>query len=150
MEKRTRISANIKFKKYFISWFVILVAYIITSLFNLNQFWDYVTWTLAILVFLLYASLKKLEYTDAAVFFNNQHVDYKSITALKSFEINGITYYLFKTTSNSFLKRFYFTQLEGIGYFSILKIIFSKNNSKELPIAEFLMLLDEKSNISKN
>nr|WP_321225363.1 hypothetical protein [uncultured Psychroserpens sp.] len=147
MEQRTRISANIKLKKYVLSWFVMVVAYIITNFFDLNQFWDFVTWSLAMLIFLLFISLRKLEFSEKAVYFDSKRIEYENIIALKTFEINGRPYYLFKTNAKSLIETYYLTQLEGIGYFSILKILFSKNKNKKLPIADFLMLLDEKANI---
>ncbi|MFD2541636.1 hypothetical protein ACFSSB_04830 [Lacinutrix gracilariae] len=150
MEKRKKISTNIIFRKYFLSWFVLVFAYIITNFFNLSRFWDYGTWIIAILTFLLFVSLKKMEFTKNAVYFDNKKVEYESITHLKTFEVQHRPFYLFKTNSENFLKRYYLTQLGGIGYFSIIKILFSYKNATELPLAEFLTLLDEKSNISKN
>ncbi|REE24432.1 hypothetical protein DFQ09_104203 [Winogradskyella pacifica] len=150
MEQRKKISSNIIFRKYFLSWFVLLLAYLITEFFNLSRFWDYGTWIIAILAFTLFITLKKVEFSKSAVYFNNNRVEYKSITDLKTFEIQQRSFYLFKTNSANVLKRYYLTQLGGIGYFSIIKILFSKKNASELPLAEFLGLLDEKSNISKN
>lgn len=150
MEQRKKISSNIKFRKYFLSWFVWLLAYLITEFFNLSRFWDYGTWIIAILAFTLFITLKKVEFSKSAVYFDNNRVEYKSITDLKTFEIQQRPFYLFKTNSENVLKRYYLTQLGSIGYFSIIKILFSKKNTSELPLAEFLGLLDEKSSISKN
>jgi hypothetical protein len=149
MEQRKKISTNIKFRKYFLSWFLLVLAFIITEFFNLSRFWDYGTWIIAILTFILFISLKKVEFTKSAVYFDNKKVEYESITDLKTFEVQQRPFYLFKTNSENFLKRYHLTQLGGIGYFSIIKILFSKKNASELPLAEFLTLLDEKSNISK-
>jgi len=149
MEKRKKISTNIKFRKYFLSWFVLVLAFILTDFFNLSRFWDYGTWIIAIMTFILFISLKKVEFTKSAVYFDNKKVEYESITDLKTFEVQQRPFYLFKTNSENFLKRYYLTQLGGIGYFSIIKILFSNKNASELPLAEFLTLLDEKSNISK-
>ena len=150
MEKRKKISTNIKFRKYFLSWFVLLLAFLITEFFNLSRFWDYGTWILATLIFILFISLKKVEFSKNAIYFDNKRMEYASIIDLKTFEVQQRPFYLFKTNSENFLKRYYLTQLGGIGYFSIIKILFSKKNASELPLAEFLALLDEKSHIQKN
>ena len=150
MEQRKKISSNIKFRKYFLSWFVLLLAFIITEFFNLSRFWDYATWIIALLTFTLFITLKKVEFSKSAVYFDNKRVEYESIIDLKTFEVQQRPFYLFKTNSENILKRYYLTQLGGIGYFSIIKILFSRKNASELPLAEFLALLDEKSNISKN
>ncbi len=87
MEQRKKISSNIIFRKYFLSWFVLLLAYLITDFFNLSRFWDYGTWIIAILAFTLFITLKKVEFSISAVYFDNNRVEYKSITDLKTFEI---------------------------------------------------------------
>jgi hypothetical protein len=150
MEERKKISTNIKFRKYFLSWFVLLLAFVITEFFNLSRFWDYGTWIIALLTFTLFITLKKVEFSKSAVYFDNKRVEYESIIDLKTFEVQQRPFYLFKTNSENLLKRYYLTQLGGIGYFSIIKILFSKKNASELPLAEFLTLLDEKSNITKS
>jgi len=149
MEQRKKISSNIKFRKYFLSWFVLLIAYLITDFFNLSRLWDYGTWAIALLTFTLFITLKKVEFSKSAVYFDNKRVEYKSIIDLKIFEIQNRPFYLFKTNTENILNRYYLTQLEGIGYFSIIKILISKKNAAKLPLAEFLALLDEKSNIQK-
>ena len=150
MELRKKISSNIKFRKYFLSWFVLLLAYIITEFFNLSRFWDYGTWIIALLAFTLFITLKNVEFSKSAVYFDNKRVEYESIIDLKTFEVQQRPFYLFKTNSENLINRYYLTQLGGIGYFSIIKILFSKKSASELPLAEFLALLDEKSNIPKN
>ncbi|WP_299126237.1 hypothetical protein [uncultured Winogradskyella sp.] len=150
MEQRKKISSNIKFRKYFLSWFVLLLAFIVTEFFNLSRFWGYTTWIIALLTFTLFIALKKVEFSKSAVYFDNKRVEYESIIDLKIFEVQQRPFYLFKTNSENIFKRYYLTQLGGIGYFSIIKILFSRKNASELPLAEFLALLDEKSNISKN
>ncbi|WP_405569060.1 hypothetical protein [Winogradskyella sp. Asnod2-B02-A] len=150
MELRKKISSNIIFRKYFLSWFVLLLAYIITEFFNLSRFWDYGTWIIALLAFTLFITLKKVEFSKSAVYFDNKRVEYESIIDLKTFEVQQRPFYLFKTDSENLIKRYHLTQLGGIGYFSIIKILFSKKSASELPLAEFLALLDEKSNIPKN
>ena len=150
MEKRKRISASIGFKKYFLSWFILVITYIITEFFNLSRFWDYTAWIIAIFASILFFSLKKVEFNKDAIYFDNKKVDFESIIGIKTFEINSRPFYVFQTDSKSVFKKFYLTQLGGISYFSIAKILFSKKNAAECPISEFLTLLDEKSNISKN
>ncbi len=149
MEQRKTISSNIAFRKYFLSWMLLLLAYIITEYFNLSRFWDYGVWTIALLTFVLFISLKKVEFTKSAVYFDNKKTEYESITGLKVFEIQQRPFYLFKTNSTRIFKRYHLTELGGIGYFAILKILFSKSADTELVLAEFLKLLDEKSNIPK-
>ncbi|QIJ88330.1 hypothetical protein C7H62_0521 [Mesoflavibacter sp. HG96] len=149
MEKRKKISSNIIFRKYFLSWFTLVLAYIITEYFNLSRFWDYSTWIIAILTCILFISLKKVEFSKNAIYFDNKRVEYESITDLKTFEIQQRPFYLFKTNSRNLLNKYYLTQLGGISYFSIIKILFSKKSESELPLAEFLDLLSEKSNIPK-
>ncbi|WP_417236771.1 hypothetical protein [Bizionia paragorgiae] len=63
MEQRKTISSNIAFRKYFLSCMLLLLAYIITEYFNLSRFWDYGVWTIALLTFVLFISLKKVEFT---------------------------------------------------------------------------------------
>ena len=149
MEKRKKISSNIIFRKYFLSWFTLVLAYIITEYFNLSRFWDYSTWIIAILTCILFISLKKVEFSKNAIYFDNKRVEYESITDLKTFEIQQRPFYLFKTNSRNLLNKYYLTQLGGISYFSIIKILFPKKSESELPLAEFLDLLSEKSNIPK-
>ncbi|WP_452228780.1 hypothetical protein [Lacinutrix sp. MEBiC02404] len=150
MQSRTKISSNIAFKKYFLSWFVLVLAYFITAYFHLNRFWDYATWSIAILAFILFISLKKLEFTETALYFGNKKIEFEAITALRTFEIQQRTFYLFKTDDKHIFKRYYLTQLGGLGYFSIIKILFSKKSKSTVPLVAFLALLDEKSNISKS
>ena len=149
MEKRKKISTGIGFKRYFLSWFILVFTYAITEIFNLSRFWDYTAWIIAILASILFFSLKKVEFNKDVIFFNNKKVDYESIIGLRNFEINHRQFYIFQTNSKSIFRKFYFTQLGGISYFSLAKIFFSKKNAAELPIAEFLSLLDEKSKIMK-
>ena len=147
MEKRQKISANITFRKYLLSWLILVLAYIITNAFNLNRVWDYVTWTIALLIFIVFIALKKVEFSQSAVYFDNKRVAYASIMGLKTFEIQHQPYYLFITDAKNPLKKYYLTQLGGISFLSVFKILFSKKTASALPLAEFLNLLDEKSNI---
>lgn len=150
MNKRKRVSANIRFRKYILSWLIIVFAYIITKNFITSGFWNYFTWTFSILIALIFFSLKKVEFNDDAVFFDDKLVRFESIKNFKTFEINQSPYYLFITDSKNILKKYYVTQLGGLSYFSIAKALISKKHGAKLPLAEFLHLLDTKSNIKKN
>ncbi len=147
MKKRVRVSSNIKFKKYVLPCFLILFSYLITKYGNLNRFWDGFAWCLTILFSLLLISLKKVEYTKNHIYFNNKKFDYESIKGFKSFDINQNIYYVFITESNGLLGKYHLTQLGGLSYLSIFKMLLKKSNSNNVPLVEFLALLDEKSNI---
>jgi len=153
MKKGKKISAGIAFKKYFLSWFTILVAFIITKLTNINSgFLMYAVWTLTILFSVACISLKKVEFNEDFVYFNDKAFDYSSIKDLKIFEFNTRIFYLFMTESNTIFNRYHLTQLgfgQKIGYLGLLKILYSKTLNKKFPLAEFLQLLEEKSKIKK-
>jgi len=153
MEKRKKISMGIGFKKYFLSWFTILVLFIITKLANINSgILIYAVWTLVILFSILCICLKKVEFNSDLVYFDGKAFDYKLIKDLKVFEFNKDTFYLFITESDNILNKYHFTQLglgQKMGYLGILKMLFSKTLDKKLPLVEFLKLLEEKSEIKK-
>ncbi|WP_299609565.1 hypothetical protein [uncultured Aquimarina sp.] len=151
MEKRKEISTGIIFKKYFLSWFTILGLFIITKLANANSgFLIYAIWTLAILFSILCICLKKVEFTSELVYFNGKAFNYNQIKYLKVFDFNKDTFYLFITDSDNIFNKYHFTQLgfgQKIGYLGLFKMIFSKTLDKKLPLAQFLELLKEKSDI---
>ncbi|MDH7912578.1 hypothetical protein [Winogradskyella sp. SYSU M77433] len=149
MNKRRKVSASIGFKKYFLSWFILVVVFLITSYFSIGKFWSYIAWIIGFFVAALYSSLKKVEFDEEGVFFNNKKYKYSSIIGFKSFEINNRLFYIFKTDSKNILKKYHFTQLAGLNYFSLAKTLFSKKRVEDLPISEFLSLIDEKSNVKK-
>ncbi len=148
MTIKKKISTGIKFKKYFQSWFVILVTFLIIKLGNITGFWMYFGYVFSILFGLFCFSMKKVEYTTDKIYFNNKEFDYKSITSLKTLEINNRIYWLFKTNSNKIFDKYHFTQLGGINYLDILKILIKKKKVSDLKIAEFTELLKQKSSIS--
>jgi len=154
MEKRKKISTGIVFKKYFLSWFTILVLFIITKLANINSgILIYGVWILAILFSILCICLKKVEFNTDFVYFNGKAFDYSLIKDLKVLEFNNDTFYLFIIESDNILNKYHFTQLgfgKKIGYLGILKMLYSKTTDKNLPLVEFLKLLEEKSDIKKN
>ncbi|AXT50335.1 hypothetical protein D1818_05645 [Aquimarina sp. BL5] len=153
MEKRKKISVGIAFKKYFLSWFTILVLFIITKLVTINSlFLLYAVWALAILFSILCISLKKVEFTSDIVYFGGKAFNYSLIKDLKIFEFNKDTFYLFITESDNVFSKYHFTQLgfgKKIGYLGILRMLYSKTLDKKIPLAEFLELLEEKSEIKK-
>ena len=145
MSKRKRVSGNIKFKKYFLSWFILVVAYVMTTYFITSGFWNYFTWIISILIAITFFSLKKVEFDSNSVFFDGKKVNFESIKSIKDFEINHQPYYLFITDSKKIFKKYYLTQLGGLNYFSIIKaLLFNKKDAAKWPIAEFLHLLDTK------
>ena len=64
MNKRRKVSASIGFKKYFLSWFILVVVFLITSYFSIGKFWSYIAWIIGFFVAALYGSLKKVEFDE--------------------------------------------------------------------------------------
>ncbi|WP_282044333.1 hypothetical protein [Winogradskyella flava] len=150
MNKRKKVSGSINFRKYVMSWLILVFAYVITSYSVTNGFWYYFTWTIAILIALVFFSLKKVEFNEDAVFFNGKMVEFESIKDLKVFTINQQPYYLFITGSKSPFQKYFLSQLGGLNYISVAKALLSKKRDTDLPLAEFLHLLDTKSHIKKD
>jgi hypothetical protein len=146
MEKRIRISSNIRFKKYLLPWILILFTYLITKYGNIGHFWVNFAWFIIITYSLVLFSLKKVEYTKSHVYFNNKQYDYKSIKSFKTFEVNQNLYYFFTTDSKNIFSKYHIIQLRGISLFSIIKTLFKKSNLSDEPFVEFLDLLDKKTN----
>ena len=147
MIEKKKISTGINFKKYFQSWFVILVTYLIIKIGNITGFWMYFGWVFSILFGLFCLSMKKVEYTSDKIYFNNKAVDYKSIIDLKTVDLNNRVYWLFRTDSDKIFNKFYFTQLGGFNYFDVVQILIKRKKVSDLQIAEFMKLLKQKSNI---
>lgn len=147
MEKKIRVSSNIRLKKYVLPWVLILFTYSITKYGNINRFWDYFLWSFTILFSLLLIILKKVEFNQSYIYFNNKPYKYESIKSFNSFEINQSVYYIFTTNSKSIFKKYHITQLKGFSLFSIFKTIVEKKNLSNESFTEFIALLDEKSNI---
>lgn len=148
MEKRVRISSNIRFKKFVLPWLLILFTYLFIKISGIGHFWANVSWFITILFSVILFSLKKTEYTSNHIYFSNKKYSYKSIISFSSFDINNSTYYFFVTDSKNLFHKYKITQLGGLSYFSIFKILIKKPNTSKIPLVEFLSLLEEKSNIN--
>ena len=150
MNKKRRVSSSaVKRKKYFISWFTLLLAFLLIKIFNIEGFGYYFIWTSSIIWCLWNFKLSKVEYTKDNVYFNNKEFKFESIIDINTIDFNNIEFVIFKTDSIKWNERYYVTEFGELGLLGFVKIIISSFKSGELPRSEFMELLQEKSNIDQ-
>lgn len=156
MQKRTISTSRILYKKYILSWLNPLVLYFLFKLFDFELgFLGYIIWGMVLIYSVILFSLKKVSFTDEHVYFDSSRVDYSEILDLRVVDLNNQPYYIFKTKSKSFFKKYRITQIglgKGITLIHLLKsLLFKRKTLKETlattALFQFLHLLEEKSGI---
>ncbi|WP_299212602.1 hypothetical protein [uncultured Aquimarina sp.] len=150
MTKRKRVSSSaINRRKYFTSWFTLVFIYFFTKMFDIDGFWFLFLWIVGFLTFIWNLRLSKVEYTSDKVYFNNKEFDYESIVDINSIVINQVEFFVFKTNSGNWKKRYFTTEFGEIGIWGLIKLFLKSIKTDEIPQIEFLQLLKEKSKIDR-
>jgi hypothetical protein len=149
-----KVSTNLIYiKKYFISWFSILLLYIFFRIIGINSgIIFYLVWTFTISYSLVCLRLRKVEFDNEFIYFDKKSFKYNSISNFKTFEFNRNYFVLFILKDEKIKDRFQFSQLElfNISDLKSLKsIITNKEFPKDNTFIEFINNLKEKSNIKK-
>ena len=149
MSKPITVSSNaIKRKKYFFSWFNLIVVYIVTAkLLSFPEFLTAIILATSALKSLWNMFLSKVSFTSDTVFFNDHSFDYESIVNFHSIEFDQKQYYIFKTNAKNWKQRYFITEFGDIGFITLYKLIVKTIKAEDLPEMQFIKLLREKSNI---
>jgi len=137
----TIFKKNNFYKKYILSWLLPLIAFLVYKKFG--GFVLLLILIYAVLLGILYSRLRHIKLDDKNLIYgNNKKIALSEIENLYIINQKAWVFYIFKTSSSSFIKKHLITEAKTIGLGTLIKWKSTKINSEK-----FIEILETKTNI---